>query len=183
VLKLEVEEHRNIAKLLEEENISLQEEIKQLKSVASSSGALVPVNDEGFSFLETENANLRNELETLRRAGPSTPARGRERSSPRGRARSLRLTIEEARTQSALENQAVQLVAKNQAMAEMSKKILDLTDQLSAQSFALENKEILVKNLHDQLERLTYQFHKQPREFWMAGYNEALCHLDARLEQ
>ena len=48
-----------------------------LRDIASStSNALVPVNDEGFSFLEVKNAKLRDELETLRRAGPSTPARG-----------------------------------------------------------------------------------------------------------
>lgn len=74
-------------------------------------------------------------------------------------------------------------MVKNQALAEMSKKILNFTEQLSKQNSALESKEILVKKLNEQLERLTYQFHKQPREFWMAGYNEALCHLDARLEQ
>ena len=102
---------------------------------------MVPVIDEGFSFLETENANLRDELEALRRSGPSTSARGRARSSPRGRARSLRLTIEEARTQSALENQAVQLVEKNKALAEMSQKLQALSDQLSAQTSELENKD------------------------------------------
>jgi len=108
MLRIEVLENRNITKLLEEENISLREEIKQLKNAASSSTALVPVNDEGFSFLETENTNLRHELETLRRVGPSSPARGRARSYSRGQARSLSLSIEDARTKSALENQVVQ---------------------------------------------------------------------------
>ena len=64
----------------------------------------------------------------------------------------------------------------------MSKKIRNLDEQLSAQKSALENKELFIKNLHEQLERLTYQFHKQPREFWMAGYNEALYHLDDRIQ-
>ena len=72
---------------------------------------------------------------------------------------------------------------KNQALAETSQQIQNLTEQLSSQSSALENKENLVKKLHDLLERLTYQFHKQPREFWMGEYNEALCHLDAQLKQ
>ena len=59
-----------------------------------------------------------------------------------------------------LENQAFQLVVKNQALAEMSKKILNLDEQLSAQKSTLESKELLTKNLHEQLERLIYQFHK-----------------------
>ena len=82
-----------------------------------------------------------------------------------------------------MENQAAQLMAKNRALEEMSKKIQALDEQLANQNSALEIKTNLVKSLHEQLERLTYQFHKQPREFWMAGYNEALYHLDARIEQ
>ena len=50
--------------------------MSQLKSAASTSNALIPVADEGFSFLEVENANLRDELETLKRIGPSTSTRG-----------------------------------------------------------------------------------------------------------
>ena len=107
MLILEVEEHQNIVKLLEEENIALQEEIKQLKS-ASSFGALVAVNDEGFSFLETENAALREELETLKQVRPT--------SSSRGRARTGRRNLEDTRTQQTLAHQAAQMKAKNQAL-------------------------------------------------------------------
>jgi hypothetical protein len=157
----------------------LQAEVKHLKSdTASSSRALIPVNDEGFSFLEVENANLREELETLKKSGSSTVARGRSRAS-RGRARAGRLSVEETRSQSALANQAVQLAAKNEALTEMSKKIQTLDEQLAAQNSALENKTNLVKSFREQLDRLTYQFHKQP----MAGYNEALYHLDDRIQQ
>ena len=46
----------------------------------------------------------------------------------------------------------------------------------------LNNKDALIKNFLEQVDRLTFQFHKQPREFWNAGYNEALYHLDDRLE-
>ena len=53
-LKAEVEEHRQIAELLEQENNNLQREVSQLKSVASTSNTLVPVNDEGFSLLEVK---------------------------------------------------------------------------------------------------------------------------------
>jgi len=74
-------------------------------------------------------------------------------------------------------------MAKNKALEEMSEKIQTLDEQLTTQNSALEIKMNLVKSFHEQLERLTYQFHEQPREFWMAGYNEALYHLDTRLEQ
>lgn len=176
----------------------MRKELAQYKSAASSSTAVIPVTDEGFSFLEVENAKLRQELDVVRRSGTSTSTRGRgrgsrgrgrvaqdvveERSTPaaRGRSRTPR-SIEEARTLSTLETQVYQLNAKDRALSEMSKKILTLEDQLTATKSALENKDIFAKSLHEQLERLTFQFHKQPREFWMAGYNEALFHLDARI--
>ena len=85
--------------------------MRQLKS-SSSSVALIPINDEGFSFLETENASLREELETLKRVRPASTSRGRTRAG--------RSSIEETRTQQALENQASELKAKNQALVEMS---------------------------------------------------------------
>ena len=81
-----------------------------------------------------------------------------------------------------METQAFQLNAKDRALSEMSKKNLSLEDQLTAMKSALNNKDVFARRLHEQLERITFQFHKQPREFWMAGYNEALCHLDAHLE-
>ena len=115
-LRGEVEECRQISELLEQENNNLQRELSQLKSAASTSKALIPVTDEGFSFLEVEDANLRDELETLKRAGPSTSSHGRARA-PRGRARATRIPVEEHRTQSTLENQSFQLMAKNQALA------------------------------------------------------------------
>ena len=55
----------------------MQKELAQYKSAASSSTAVIPVTDEGFSFLEVENAKLRQELEALRGVGPSTAIRGR----------------------------------------------------------------------------------------------------------
>ena len=111
-LKGEVEACRQIAEILEQENNNLQKKLAQYESAASSSTALVPVTDESFSFLEVENANLRDELETFKRSGPSTSTRGQARA-PRGRARAARVLIEEQRTQSALENQAFQLMEKN----------------------------------------------------------------------
>ena len=75
-LKGEVEACRQIAELLEQENNNLQKELAQYKSAASSSTAVIPVTDEGFSFLEVENAKLRQELDVLRRSGTSTSARG-----------------------------------------------------------------------------------------------------------
>ena len=81
-----------------------------------------------------------------------------------------------------METQAYQLNAKDRALPELSKKNLSLEDQLTATKSALHTKDLFAKNLLEQLDRLTFQFHKQPREFWMAGYNEALVHLDARIE-
>ena len=72
-------------------------------------------------------------------------------------------------------------MAKNQALSDMSKKIRDQEKQLSAQKSVMENNDLFIKSLHEKMERLTYHFHKQPREFWMAGYNEAVFHLDDRI--
>lgn len=80
-LKGEVEACRQIAELLEQENNNLQKKLAQYESAASSSTALVPVTDEGFSFLEVENAKLRQELDDLRRSAVSGTARGRGRGS------------------------------------------------------------------------------------------------------
>ena len=65
----------------------------------------------------------------------------------------------------------------------MSQKLQTLSEQLSTQSSQLQAKDGVLKKLHYQVDRLTFQFHKQPREVWMDGYNEDLGHFDDKLQQ
>jgi len=89
-----------LAKLLEEENNNLRDEINALKSPSTSS----TTTDEGHSFLEAENARLREELESLKKINLHL--------LPQKKIKPARGTTNEARTQQTLTNQAAELKAK-----------------------------------------------------------------------
>ena len=82
----QVEEARAIAKRMEEENNSLRDKLNSLKA---SSTTVVAIDD-GVSFLETENARLREEVETLKKT--------KSTSSSRAKTKPGRATTDEART-------------------------------------------------------------------------------------
>lgn len=54
---------------------------------------------------------------------------------------------------------------------------------LANQDALLKTKDPALKKLYDQVDRLTFHFHKQPKAVWMDGYNEALTHMDIHLAQ
>jgi len=64
----------------------------------------------------------------------------------------------------------------------MSQKLQTQSEQLPTLSSQLQAKDGVLKKLHYQVKRLTFQFHKQPREIWMEVYNEVLGHFDARFK-